>query len=177
MGRRPKDDDPRARRSATSNGHARARWAGCPDKRSPVVSRSHTGEGGPAINQIAVTGTVFRRWGVTCHLSVLWPARAAGVGYCLQCSPPFWRLRVRHWQYVRRRRPRRQWLKQHKRKRRQIKTRFRRFVFPVTGRSIEAKSETLIAALRDPPRPIRCVHRRFPGTSRDRIPTRSREFQ
>ena len=177
MGRRPKDDDPRVRRSATRNGHARARWAGCPDELSPVVSRSHTGEGGPAINQNRGDGDVFRRWGVTCHLSVLWPARAAGVGYCLQCSPPFWRSRVRHWRYVPRRRPRRQWLKQRKRKRRKIKKRFRRFVFPVTGRSIEAKSEILIVAPRLPRRPIRCLHRLFPATLPDRIQARSREFR
>ena len=34
------DSDPRARRSATSNGHARARRAGCPGEFSPVVGRS-----------------------------------------------------------------------------------------------------------------------------------------
>ena len=170
------DSDPRVRRSATRNGHARARRAGCPGELSPVVSRSHTGEGGPAINQNRGDGDVFRRRGVTCCLSVFWPASGAGVAYCLQCSPPFWRLRLWRRQYEPRRRPRRQWIKQRKRKRRQ-KTLFRRFVFPATGRSIEAKSETLIAAPRVPRLPIPCVHRRFRGTSQDRILARSREFR
>jgi hypothetical protein len=39
-GKAAEDSDPRARRSATSNGHARARWAGCPDEFSPVVVQS-----------------------------------------------------------------------------------------------------------------------------------------
>jgi len=39
-GKVAEDSDPRARRSATSNGHARARWAGCPDEFSPVVVQS-----------------------------------------------------------------------------------------------------------------------------------------
>ena len=34
------DSDPRARRSATGNGHARARRAGCPGESSPVVVQS-----------------------------------------------------------------------------------------------------------------------------------------
>jgi hypothetical protein len=176
LGRRPKDDDPRARRSATSNGHARARWAGCPDELSPVVSWSQ-GEGGPAINQNRGDGDVFRRWGVTCCLSVFWPANAAGVRYCVQCPPPFWRSRLPYLRRAPRHRPQRQTFKRHKRKRRQIKKRFRQFVFPVTGQSIEAKSETLIAAPRLPRRLIRNVRRLFPATSQDPIPARSPEFQ
>jgi hypothetical protein len=39
-GKAADDSNPRARRSATSNGHARARWAGCPNEFSPVVVQS-----------------------------------------------------------------------------------------------------------------------------------------
>jgi hypothetical protein len=64
--------DPRARRSAASNGHARARRAGCPgvNVRSPVVSRSlPEGEGGSETAKIAVTGTFspFGAWRVACQ--------------------------------------------------------------------------------------------------------------
>jgi hypothetical protein len=56
-GKAAEDSDPRARRSATSNGHARARWAGCPDEFSPVwLCDPHEGEGGPQSAKIAVTG-------------------------------------------------------------------------------------------------------------------------
>jgi hypothetical protein len=78
-GKVDKDSDPRARRSATSNGHARARRAGCPG-----VLKSGRFRSAPRANadriaaKIAVTVKRVRRWGVACCLSSIEAAFAAG---------------------------------------------------------------------------------------------------
>ena len=72
------DSDPRARRSATGNGHARASRAGCPGEFSPVVVQSAWGESGAQSAKIAVTD-LGRLWGVTWSVSGSVSALAAAV--------------------------------------------------------------------------------------------------
>src|SRR5262249_61711352 len=56
--------DPRARRSATSNGHARARRAGCPGVTlSSVSDGSAAGEAGLGRTKGRGDGLRFRQWG------------------------------------------------------------------------------------------------------------------
>jgi hypothetical protein len=81
-GKAAEDSDPRARRSATGNGHARARWAGCAD----VLYGPYEGEGGPQSAKIAVTD-LNRLWGVTRSLSAFTAAVAAAIFWCLPSQP------------------------------------------------------------------------------------------
>ena len=81
-GRRTKDGDPRARRSATSNGHARARRAGILDVlKSGRLRSAPKAKADRQTAKIAVTGRLFAGWGVACCLSSIAAAEAAGYRY------------------------------------------------------------------------------------------------